>query len=152
MRVFWLRGYEGTSMQDLTEAMGVNKPRLYSTFCCKEELFREAVTLYDRTEGTQVTASLDDAPSARKAVEGMLRANGQAYTVPGNPRGCMIVLSSLLGAPENETVRAFLADNRLAGERALKARLERGVTDGDLSRAEERRVGKGCVSQGRSRW
>src|SRR3546814_12279924 len=47
--------------------------------------------------------------------------------------GCMIVLSSLLGAPENETVRAFLADNRLAGERALKERLERGVTDGDLS-------------------
>jgi AcrR family transcriptional regulator len=134
MRVFWLRGYEGTSMQDLTEAMGVNRPSLYATFGCKEELFREAVALYDRTEGAQVTASLDDAPSAREAVETMLRVNARAYTAPGNPRGCMIVLSSLLGAPENETVRAFLAENRLVQERALRKRLARGVTDGDLSK------------------
>lgn len=62
----------------------------------------------------------------------MLRANAKACTASGNPRGCMVVLASLLGAPANETVRAFLTENRLAGELALKARLDRGVAEGDL--------------------
>ena len=135
MRVFWARGYEGTSVQDLTAAMGVNKPSLYATFGCKEELFREAVELYDRTEGAAVTASLNDAPTAREAVEAMLRANARAYTAEETPRGCMIVLASLLGAPENETVRTFLAANRLAGEQALVTRMERGIIDGDVPRS-----------------
>ncbi|WEX76529.1 TetR/AcrR family transcriptional regulator [Sinorhizobium numidicum] len=132
MRVFWSRGYEGTSIQDLVEAMGVNKPSLYATFGCKEELFREAVELYERTEGLHVTRSLERATSARAAVEEMLRTNAVAYTDAAKPRGCMIVLSSLLGAPENEEVRRFLAENRLNGERSLKQRLQRGIAEGDL--------------------
>lgn len=135
MRVFWARGYEGTSIQDLVEAMGVNKPSLYSIFGCKEELFREAVELYDRTEGIHVSRSLEEATSARAAVEDMLRANARAYTAADKPRGCMIVLASLLGAPENEAVRTFLAENRLSGERALKRRLQRGVANGELPKS-----------------
>lgn len=133
MRTFWAQGYEGTSIQDLVNAMGVNKPSLYSTFGCKEEVFREAVDLYDRLEGRATTQSLGEASTAREAVEDMLRSNACAYTADEGPRGCMIVLSSLLGAPENESVRAFLADNRLAGEKALRDRLVQGTADGDLS-------------------
>ena len=132
MRTFWTQGYEGTSIQDLVDAMGVNKPSLYSTFGCKEELFREAVDLYDRLEGRATSQSLSDARTSREAVETMLRSNALAYAVDDGPRGCMIVLSSLLGAPENENVRAFLANNRLNGERVLRERLARGVEDGDL--------------------
>lgn len=133
MRTFWKQGYEGTSVQDLVTAMGVNKPSLYSTFGCKEEIFREAIELYDRLEGRATTQSLAEAKTARDAVETMLLANARAYTVTEGPRGCMIVLSSLLGAPENEGVRAFLAKNRLDGEMALRARLTRGVAEGDLA-------------------
>lgn len=132
MRTFWTQGYEGTSVQDLVSAMGVNKPSLYSTFGCKEEIFREAVELYDRVEGRATSQSLSQAQTAREAVETMLRSNASAYAVDEGPRGCMIVLSSLLGAPENDSVRAFLADNRLKGEKALRDRLARGIAQGDL--------------------
>lgn len=132
MRTFWTQGYEGTSIQDLVAAMGVNKPSLYSTFGCKEEIFREAVELYDRLEGRATSQSLAKAGTAREAVETMLRANARAYVVEEGPRGCMIVLSSLLGAPENESVRAFLADNRLNGETMLRDRLAQGIAAGDL--------------------
>ncbi|WP_439623588.1 TetR/AcrR family transcriptional regulator [Shinella sp.] len=133
MRTFWAQGYEGTSVQDLVDAMGVNKPSLYSTFGCKEEIFREAVELYDRLEGRATSESLSEATTAREAVETMLRSNARAYAVEEGPRGCMIVLSSLLGAPENESVRTFLADNRLNGEMTLRDRLARGIAEGDLS-------------------
>lgn len=132
MRTFWTQGYEGTSVQDLVSAMGVNKPSLYSTFGCKEEIFREAVELYDRVEGRATSQSLSQAQTAREAVETMLRSNASAYAVDEGPRGCMIVLSSLLGAPENDSVRAFLADNRLKGEKELRDRLARGIAQGDL--------------------
>lgn len=132
MRTFWAQGYEGTSIQDLVDAMGVNKPSLYSTFGCKEEIFREAVELYDRLEGRATSQSLVAARTAREAVETMLRANARAYAVDEGPRGCMIVLSSLLGAPENARVRAFLADNRLDGETTLRNRLAQGIAEGDL--------------------
>lgn len=132
MRTFWAQGYEGTSIQDLVGAMGVNKPSLYSTFGCKEEIFREAVELYDRIEGRATSQSLSVASTSREAVETMLRSNARAYAVDEGPRGCMIVLSSLLGAPENESVRAFLADNRLAGETMLRDRLAQGIAEGDL--------------------
>ncbi|MBN3268483.1 TetR/AcrR family transcriptional regulator [Bordetella bronchiseptica] len=133
MRTFWTQGYEGTSIQDLVQAMGVNKPSLYATFGCKEEIFREAVELYDRVEGRATSQSLAQARTAREAVETMLRANARAYAVAEGPRGCMIVLSSLLGAPENARVRAYLADNRLAGETLLKDRLAQGIAQGDLA-------------------
>ena len=133
MRTFWAQGYEGTSVQDLVDAMGVNKPSLYSTFGCKEEIFREAVELYDRLEGRATSESLSEAATAREAVETMLRSNARAYAVEEGPRGCMIVLSSLLGAPENESVRTFLADNRLNGEMTLRDRLVRGIAEGDLT-------------------
>ncbi len=113
--------------------MGVNKPSLYATFGCKEEIFREAVELYDRVEGKATSQSLKKAGTAREAVESMLRSNARAYVVEEGPRGCMIVLSSLLGAPENESVRAFLADNRLQGEATLRERLAQGIAEGDLA-------------------
>lgn len=133
MRTFWTQGYEGTSVQDLATAMGVNKPSLYATFGCKEEIFREAVELYDRVEGKATSQSLKKAGTAREAVESMLRSNARAYVVEEGPRGCMIVLSSLLGAPENESVRAFLADNRLQGEATLRERLAQGIAEGHLA-------------------
>src|ERR1700712_2309272 len=48
LRVFWSKGYEGASLTDLTEAMGITRPSLYSAFGNKESLFRKALDLYER--------------------------------------------------------------------------------------------------------
>jgi AcrR family transcriptional regulator len=132
MNVFWARGYEGASVDDLTAAMGINKPSLYAAFGSKQALFREAISLYERTEGVPVQRALDDAPTARAGIEAALRCNARAYTRPRRPRGCMVVLSSLLGASENETVRQFLARGRRASETAMRRRIERGIREGDV--------------------
>lgn len=132
MEVFWERGYEGTSLGDLTAAMGINRPSLYAAFGCKEELFQEAIALYDAVEGRIASRALEEAPTARAAVEGMLRANVAVFADPQKPSGCMIVNSSIVGRPDNAQIRAFLARCRGGSVAALRDRLERGVAEGDI--------------------
>lgn len=132
MEVFWRQGYEGASLNDLTRAMGINKPSLYAAFGCKEALFREAVALYGTLEGGATERALTEEPTARAAVEAMLRDNALAYTDPGKPAGCLIVLGATLGTPETEAVRRFLTDCRGETQGLLRQRLDRGLADGEL--------------------
>ncbi|NKY88013.1 TetR/AcrR family transcriptional regulator [Nocardia veterana] len=132
MEVFWEHGYEGASMSDLTTAMGINSPSLYAAFGSKEQLFREAVELYGRTEGSYTDRALHTAPTARAAIEAMLRDNASAYCDPATPRGCLVVVAGHTAAPRNGAVRDFLAERRRHTTEAVRQRLERGIRDGDL--------------------
>ncbi|MEX1141015.1 MAG: TetR/AcrR family transcriptional regulator [Thermoleophilaceae bacterium] len=132
MEVFWERGYEGTSIADLTAAMGIGAPSLYAAFSCKEELFQEAVALYDATEGEATNRALRDEPTARSAVEAMLRDNARNYARADRPTGCMIVLAATTASPRNDAIRALLAASRQRSIEALERRLEQGIADGDV--------------------
>ncbi|WP_052849958.1 TetR/AcrR family transcriptional regulator [Streptomyces avicenniae] len=132
MEVFWALGYEGATMGELTTAMGINSPSLYAAFGSKEELFREAVALYDATEGTAVTRALSEEPTARAAVATVLRETARACTEPGRPTGCMIVVAALNCSQANSPARDFLSGWRREGDEALTRRLEQGVRDGDV--------------------
>jgi AcrR family transcriptional regulator len=132
MRVFWERGYEAASMSDLTAAMGIASPSLYAAFGSKEQLFHEAVALYDATDGSAAARALDEAPTAREAVAALLRANARARTADGGPPGCMIVLSATNCSEANAAVREHLAARRRDRMAELARRLRQGVREGDL--------------------
>jgi AcrR family transcriptional regulator len=132
MEVFWARGYEGTSMADLTAAMGINSPSLYAAFGCKEALFREALELYEAGEGGAASRSLQEAPTARAGIEAMLRENAAGYTAPDRPPGCMIVLASAVGIPASPEIREYLLESGRRSVANVKARLDRGVAEGDV--------------------
>ena len=132
MEIFWLRGYEGTSVEDLTSAIGITKPSLYAAFGSKEALFREAIDLYVQEYGDAAESALRADCTAREAIDRLLRKNVEANTIPGKPTGCMLVLSALLGTIENQEVREHLAEMRRAAHRAVEERIARGVAEGDL--------------------
>lgn len=132
MNVFWALGYEGTSLTDLTQAMNINRPSLYAAFGSKEKLFADALALYEDIEGGVITRLLDDAETARAGIEATLRHNARVYVEEGRPRGCMIVLSHLVGTPESTEIRSLLVARREAGEAELGDRIERGKTNGDV--------------------
>jgi AcrR family transcriptional regulator len=133
LRLFWRRGYEGTSIADLTEAMGVTPPSLYTVFGSKEQLYREALDRYGATYGSFAQRALAEEPSARRAVERILREAIEVYAEGPAPAGCMLASGAVACAPEHASVAADVARRRLATIAAIKARFDRAASEGELA-------------------
>jgi AcrR family transcriptional regulator len=132
LKVFWRKGYEGASLTDLTEAMGITRPSLYCAFGNKEALFKKALDLYEREKLCFIDQALG-APTAYEAVERMLSRSLELHTDPEN-LGCMGVNSVLsCHGPASESVRQELIERRLDVEARVRERLERARTEGDLA-------------------
>lgn len=131
MYAFWSAGYEATSMTNLTAAMGIASPSIYACFGSKEQLFREAIELYDSFAGHPARRGIDEAPSAREAVHGLLSASADFYTDTATPPGCMVVLATAQTAI-GQDVQAYLAGLRHGMREAIAARLRRGIDEGEL--------------------
>lgn len=132
MTVFWEHGYEAASISDLTAAMGISSPSLYAAFSCKEQLFRDAVALYNETLGATAAAELRERPTAREAISAVLRHHAAVFCDADYPRGCMIVLAATTCSDRSRSVHEYLADWRMALERDFTERIERGIADGDV--------------------
>jgi AcrR family transcriptional regulator len=130
LQVFWRKGYEGASMSDLTEAMGITKPSLYAAFGNKEDLFRKALDRYVDGPGGYFQAGLQK-PTAREVVEHILYESANAVTDPENP-GCLAVQGALCCGDAAETIKQELVARRAKGESDLKTRFARAITEGDL--------------------
>ena len=132
MKCFWKLGYEGASMAELTDAMGINSPSLYAAFGSKEDLFRAAVQLYLDTEDREVRKVLEAQPTARAAIQAMLRQSAGSLTRPNNPHGCLLILGDSNVSSDSEAVRQFLAQRRRDIQAGLERRLRQGIADSDL--------------------
>ena len=130
--VFWSRGYEGTSMADLVCELGLASARIYAAFGSKEDLFREAVALYEAQEGGFVERALAQEPTALAAAERIFREAVDTYTRPGKPWGCMVVTAATNCATENAKIGDWLAERRRAQTDAITGRLDRAIREGEL--------------------
>jgi AcrR family transcriptional regulator len=133
MLVFWERGYATTSTTDLSAAMGINPPSLYAAFTNKEQLFREAIGLYERTEAEASRQAMDQAPTAREAVAALLHESVDRFTTEGKPRGCMIVLAATNCTADHESVRDFALRCRARTKTTIQGRLDTAVHTGELA-------------------
>jgi AcrR family transcriptional regulator len=137
-RVFLSAGYEGATLADLQEAMGgITATSFYAAFGSKEKLFREVVELHIRTEGAASLRVLEESPTARASIEGMLRAAAENFSRPDKPRGCIVVLDAMNGAPDHSGIREYLRGLRRQRQKLIRRRLERGVAQGDLPKGTD---------------
>ncbi len=116
MRVFWSKGFVGTSLSDLTLALGINKPSLYAAFGNKEQLFVDALKRYGRHYGLPHAAHLlepADAP-LRQRVRAYLLSIATMVSDPELPGGCLVAISNceIGGTLPEEAVRTLASINQ----------------------------------------
>lgn len=130
LEVFRRNGYDGASIADLTEAMGINPPSLYAAFGNKEALFRKALDRY--IEQLDYWNEALAKPTAREMVEHLLYSTADFMTNDCRPRGCMFVRGVLSCGESTEAIRAELEARRNAAEVALRERFERAQASGEV--------------------
>ncbi len=123
MLLFWRHGYEGTSINDLTAAMRITPPSLYTAFGDKKQLFLEAVQRYTSGPVTSISI-IENAPTARAAAEGLLKAAAVGFTGHSTPAGCLLATSAISCSPAAADVQKALSDIRLGIEKRLRAKIE----------------------------
>lgn len=106
MEVFWVRGYEATSMQDLVDTTGVNRASLYATFGDKHALFLSALKLYDEKMRRRLLANLESGGRPRGAIRQLFLAFIRPVAENGSNRGCFLTNTALeLSAHDQEAAR-----------------------------------------------
>ena len=137
MKIFWKKGYEGTSLEELQSAMGViSPPSFYAAFGSKERLFFEVVDQFNKTVGSRPVEALEGRPTAREGVEAMLREAVDVFCGRDTPPGCPVILGAVHCAPANKAVQDRLRRFRLQVPGVFRKRLERAIAEGDLPDVE----------------
>lgn len=131
MEVFWRHGYEGATIAQLTEAMGINPPSLYACFGNKEGLLKAALDRYTKLRNVWMDEVVA-APTAREVAERMLMGIAEKQTDPANPPGCLLVQGGVACGTGSENVPFELAARRAENEDQLRERFVRAKAEGDL--------------------
>jgi AcrR family transcriptional regulator len=133
MKLFWERGYEGTSFDDLIGAMGISASSFYNSFGSKEALYCEATQSYLEWAGHWFFAILNDPSTDTKTAFALLfEATAEEFTRGDHPLGCMVSLAGTHCAPGMKNIRDMMAEHRAFSESAMAARIRKGIADGDV--------------------
>ena len=132
MHVFWERGFEAASIADLTAAMGITPPSLYTAFGDKEHLFMEAIERYGKGPGGFGQRALDEEPTAHASIQRLLEEAANELTQECHPLGCMMVMAATNCSVAAEHIQTALMKRRAVGVTNMQARIQRGIDAGEL--------------------
>lgn len=128
MLAFWKNGYETTSVTDLTTAMGITAPSLYTAFGNKKKLFIESVNLYafgDCRNGDFIS----NAETGHDAARTLLNTSLTIFTDGKTPAGCLLASSTASGSDASLEIRQYVSSIRTGMREALSKRIERDIAD-----------------------
>jgi AcrR family transcriptional regulator len=133
MLLFWERGYEGTSMADLTQATGLNPSSIYAAFGDKHALFSLAVKRYMEIRAQYATKALEE-PTLEKVVRALFDNTVAFLTAPGHPPTCMTLAGAVGCSVDAAPARDLLTEIRKQNEVAMRERLVEARKSGELSK------------------
>ena len=132
MEIFYTKGYEATTLDDLTAAMGIKRPSLYASFGNKEALFLQVLERYGERSALDAQTVLTSQSDVRKAVEAFLYLAAEWHVQRSQMRGCLIANSSSDCREEQPNICRRIQQLHRKNEAILFQRLQQGVEIGEL--------------------
>jgi len=133
MRVFWSKGYEGSSLNDILIATGLSKSSLYATFGDKRELFLAAFEAYRCERLQRLESVLNDGQPARQAIEKFFRQGVARAEALDHAYGCMTANEAVELAPHDLAIQQLVKEDFQAVEEAFAQAILRGQSDGSIA-------------------
>jgi AcrR family transcriptional regulator len=133
MLLFWERGFEGASMADLTQAMGLSPSSIYAAFGDKHALFSLAVRRYVDSRAQYATKALNE-PTLEKVIRALLASTVAFLTTPGHPPTCMTLAGAVGCSADAVPARDLMTEVRRQNEVAIRKRLLEARKSGELSK------------------
>jgi len=129
-QVFWSKGYDGVTIDDLVDGMGVGRPSLYAVFGDKRTIFLRALKAYAERKGAFAAKALLSPQKLRDSITGFLRYAVESATEKGSARGClMMCVAPLVNDAE---VQRFLQSAVAGGVALVERRFRDAITAGDI--------------------
>src|SRR5689334_6622571 len=129
-QVFWSKGYDGVTIDDLVAGMGVGRPSLYAVFGDKRTIFLRALKAYAEAKGARTAKALFSPPTLRDSLAGLLRHGVESATEEGSARGCLMMCVALFVV--DAEVRQFLEDAAAASMALVERRFSDGIGAGEI--------------------
>ncbi len=153
LHLFWEKGYQATSMQDLVDRMNINRFSIYDTFGSKHELFLAALDQYRRNIAGKLKSVLEDRAEGLDAIKGYFRAMERDLSTKEGRKGCFVQNSTLELALRDRDVEQRVQATNLSFQKAIHAALVRAQKRGEIRPSGELRqrasylfsVGQGMI-------
>jgi AcrR family transcriptional regulator len=129
-QVFWSKGYDGVTIDDLVAGMGVGRPSLYAVFGDKRTLFLRVLKAYAEKKGALAAKALLSPQTLRDSLAHFLKHAVESATEKGSARGCLLVC--VAPVVDDDEVRKFLQDAAAGGVALVEGRFRDGITAGEI--------------------
>jgi AcrR family transcriptional regulator len=129
-QVFWSKGYDGVTIDDLVAGMGVGRPSLYAVFGDKRAIFLRVLKSYAEAKGARAAKALLSPQSLRDSIAAFLRYAVESATEKGSARGCLLICVAPL--VDDDEVRKFLQKAAAGGASLVEGRFRDAITAGEI--------------------
>jgi AcrR family transcriptional regulator len=130
-QVFWSKGYDGVTIDDLVAGMGVGRPSLYAVFGDKRAIFFRVLKAYAERKGASAAKALLSPQSLRDSITGFLRFAAESATEKGSARGCLLVCIAPL--VNDSDIRKFLQSAAASGAALVESRFRDAIIAREIS-------------------
>ncbi|PZF73579.1 TetR/AcrR family transcriptional regulator [Taibaiella soli] len=142
IQLFWHKGYNGTSMQDLVDALGISRSSLYDTYTDKHTLFLKALERYQSIGNTNVLEIAAGKGSAKKIVQKLLEFAVSDMICDKQQKGCFMVNAEVEVAPHDKEVNKLVCRNDQQMEDIFFEVIQKGIDNGELKSKDGRALAR----------
>jgi len=140
IQLFWHKGYNGTSMQDLVDGLGISRSSLYDTYTDKHTLFIKALESYQNSGADKIQEISENSGSAKETIKKLLEFVADELLNDKQQKGCFMVNAEVEVAPHDTEVNSLVCKNDQQMEDVFFQVIKKGQDSGEIKNEQDARA------------